>query len=446
MLKGELKLNSSTTNPTPTGAGHSYYNSHADNKQARTWNGSEWKNWGETGLGGMEGLRLYWDFDNTDCYDSSSGQPPNVGYPSWAPQLTPHSSFRKVMNLSTVSPQNTFLNGGWICDSRAMIKDEDCANWSGDDSNTKDRVVYRSPQSVGFDSNSGSPFDVSTNGDTKTGGSAMMPANGHIYGNPTSIWYFNNSGTDQDDNLTIGTYVFFMRFHKRLPSNTNQFYQLLPYHYAGGGGVDGSSTSYNFTWFGIMCSSGTVDGTANMLANAYPASNYKDGGYDLAGRAWQASSTAGDYYNFNSVTDWNNKFNMYTIANRGGSGGTGNVPRTEHCYIKVNKNNTKVAGAGSDWYHSGYPTSEYYGARSGGIYNSGSWPYAWPSNWMNFGTGYVSAKSSITSQSCLSWGASDVQLPFLADIAVVMYFNKELSDAERLKIYDHYKGEFGLPN
>jgi hypothetical protein len=148
MLKGELKLNSSTTNPTPTGAGHSYYNSHADNQQARTWNGSEWKNWGETGIAGMDGLRLYWDFDNTACYDSSSGQCPNVGYPSWAPSLTPHSSFRKVMNLSTVSPQNTFLNGGWICDPRAMVKDEDCNNWSGDDNATKDRVVYRPPHLV----------------------------------------------------------------------------------------------------------------------------------------------------------------------------------------------------------------------------------------------------------------------------------------------------------
>ena len=452
MLKGEFKIASATSDPTPDGVGHTYYNSSSGVKRLRTWNGSAWKEYPPIvalpdAVNDVGGLRLAWDFDKTACYDGSTQAGGGV-----------HTDFRIVKNIAPDSPNNSVADGGWIVDPRFIIRDSDTTasgSWDGDDVKTQDRKVFRPMAHTGVHGNGNvhSPFDPSASHSnaTKYYGTEMVPNESINSGSDIKAFYHTDNPTAQDDNVNIGTWVMFMRFHRYVPTNVNNFYSLISYN------NQASTVGEGFTLLGVMAKSGTHESTADRMANCYPASTAHATGADFGGptapdRIWanQAgrAATGGSDWRFDFATltgtdeDWNDNFNMYTFESHDGT--------AESAILYHNDNNTAIAGVGTDW-QSGYTSTStitYYNPRSGGHASYPPTPYYWT----GFGGGWRNAIRNWSDRGDSDWLYSATansygdRYPFPADIAVVLYYNKALSDANREAIYDAYKSDFGLPD
>ena len=155
----------------------------------------------------------------------------------------------------------------------------------------------------------------------------------------------------------------------------------------------------------------------------------------------------GGYHTLTSTNaHWQENFNMYTYENH---------HETDECInFYVNDDASPTAGIGENWGHAVNSDSVIQASRSDG-YDHWAYGQGEAYNWTAFGGGrFVDgnyntnklwpARTNSDFLYTTSYPATD--FPYPADIAVVLYFNKALTTANRQAIYDAYKGQFGLPD
>jgi len=405
------------------------------------------------------GLRLVWDFNKTACYDGTTH-----------PGNSVHADLRAVKNIAPDSPNNSVADGSWIVDPRFVVKDSDTTksgSWDGDNSLTQDRKVFRPPASTGVHGNSGkhSPYDT-TNGSYSTGssiyGTELVHNKGAANNSGTADqevapWYFDNTGTAQDDNDDVATWVVFKRFHKwggatSARSNCGLIDWMR---------VPKPSGSYQYKTHTVSCDFSTYNTSSNYtIKQAVPRAGfaYSEGTSNSDITQWTAAGVQfrtaasgnpvwGGFHTLTSTNaHWQENFNMYTYENH---------HETDECInFYVNDDASPTAGIGEDWGHAVNSDGVILASRSDG-YDHWAYGQAEAYNWTAFGGGrFVDgnyntnklwpARTNSDFLYTTSYPATDFAYP--ADIAVVLYFNKALTTANRQAIYDAYKGQFGLPD
>ena len=452
------------------GTGSLYYDSTAS--KLKVWTGSAWSAIEVPDLpeavNNVGGLRLAWDFNKTACYDGTTH-----------PANSVHSDFRAVMNIAPDSPNNTATNGGWIVDPRFIVADSDTTrsgSWDGDNSLTQDRKVFRPPASTGVHGNSGkfSPFDT-TNGSHTTSssiyGTELIHNMGGVDEDGTADqeiapFYFDNTGTAQDDNDDVATWVVFKRFHKWSGATTGinnagliswrrqpairyavpkWDYEKLKSHTVSCAfsTYDNGANNYRITQ--AMPKASWAYSTGSNGSTSDLTSSPSDGTYFRT--AASGNPVWDGYQTFTSTNEhWQENFNMYTYEHN---------HETDECInFYFNDDASPTAGIGEDWGHASNDYAVIIASRSDG---TDHWAYgdAEAYKWSTFGGGrhtdgdYSEQREwpDRTDSDFLyktSYPA-DIQ-PYPADIAVVLYFNKALTASDREAIYDAYKGQFGLPD
>ena len=134
---------------------------------------------------------------------------------------------------------------------------------------------------------------------------------------------------------------------------------------------------------------------------------------------------------------------MYTYENHEG---------TDECInFYINDNATATGGIGEDWAMYENDDAIVNASRSNG-YDHWAYGQAEAYNWIAFGGAHRFQQYSArpwTERGNSDWlysatNYNNDRAAYPADIAVVLYFNKALTAANRETIYDAYKGQFGL--
>lgn len=441
--------------------GSLYYDTTAS--KLKVWTGSAWSAVETPDLpeavNGIGGLRLAWDFNKTACYDGTTH-----------PGNSVHSDFRIVKNIAPDSPNNTTTNGGWIVDPRFIVRDSDTTksgSWDGDNALTQDRKVFRPPASTGVHGNDGkhSPFDT-TNGSHSTSSSLYGTEMVHNLGAANASgtanqeigsFYFDNTGTAQDDNDDIATWVIFKRYHKWSGGAGGHQAGLISWQRVPNGtGYEGYKTNT------VGGSFSSYDNSSNnQIKQALPTAHWAYNNslnntgdltaYWNVGQHYHTSTTSrttsdiwGGYHTLTSTNEhWQDNFNMYTYENHEG---------TDECInFYINDNATATGGIGEDWAMYENDDAIVNASRSNG-YDHWAYGQAEAYNWIAFGGAHRFQQYSArpwTERGNSDWlysatNYNNDRAAYPADIAVVLYFNKALTAANRETIYDAYKGQFGL--
>jgi hypothetical protein len=413
-------VGSASSDPSTPATGTVYYNT--SSHIYKLYNGSSWVSFPYNSdvplaVNNVGGLRLAWDFNSSDCYDETS--------PS------SNSNIDFVKNIAPDSPNNTEATGGfWVVDPDHILT---INTGSGNEK------IFRPAAQTNVDA-------VYTSGSSSVDhGCMMVPYQGS--GHMIKSWYFDNNdstyGTSgQDDNLNAATWVVFQRMHTII--TTEQQAALIGSSAQDNPSVSGSwrpSKRYSIVF---MEKGANTDDTLNYIASS--TGTYDAGLGGLYHQVYNGSSwgyTVDSKYTYDYRTTSgeavNTHFNMWTYTHSSSS------PYTKVLFNDENDSTKQWAIDDGMSYIGGNATNIGYADRD----NSGG-----TAQWTSFGrsntrSGYPTS-IQWSDNTDAGWlvednsGTADHVWP--ADIAVVLYFNKVLSDSERETVYDAYKTRFNLPS
>tara|TARA_Y100000817_G_C16855184_1_gene543690 strand:- start:1695 stop:2918 length:1224 start_codon:yes stop_codon:yes gene_type:complete len=405
MLKGKLKLKSNAGAPAGAVESQLYYDS--SENTSKIYNGSAWKEWGNNWYANphTSGLDAHWDFNDTNCHNDFDCDGTKLSnWQSDADDWDNDSVFIKNHPKASASYQS-LASGGWLLADPDHIK-------SGTVAGTTQKYYQ-------------------FNDDSSYGGSPLW--SGAIGYN--SVYGARNSGSDYyhgawDVNmykiLGVTTIIMWLKWGATV---SNDVSSSIDYSYSGSPilGMSGNPSlqgGSNTTDYYNRCST--------MFHGAGSGSNLTNGrlaygnmyGHAVSSVYWWygTSSGATDWLDFSSITDWKDKFNMYTFV----IGKSSNPFSTMY----VNDDDHTV-----NQYHYNFLYDHLdYGFHRlvsfGGCHRMRQNNSArnWPSE------AHHSAR----------WTSNDDDRNVLpAQCAMIMIYNDEVNQTERASIYNAYKDRFG---
>tara|TARA_Y100001970_G_C14238753_1_gene863543 strand:- start:815 stop:2044 length:1230 start_codon:yes stop_codon:yes gene_type:complete len=407
MLKGKLKLKSNAGAPAGAVESQLYYDS--SENTSKIYNGSTWKEWGNNWYANplTDQLYFHWDFNDTNCHNDFDTDGTKLSnWQSDANDWDSDSVFIKNHPKASSSYQS-LASGGWLLADPDHIK-----------SGTVNGVTQKYYQ---------------FNEDSNWGGSPLWPASigyNSVYGarNSGSDYYHHSYDVNAYKVQGTMTIIMWLKFGATNSADVNS---SISYSYAGspiwtgnGNPSTDASGGSNTTDFNSKTSAMFhASGSGSNMTNGRLAYGNIYGNSTSSTYWWYGTSSgATDWLDFSSITDWKDKFNMYTFV----IGKSSNPFSTMYVNDDDHTVNMYHYNFYYDFLDQGFNRIECFG----GAYRSRQNNNA--RNW-----------ASEAHHSARWTSASDDRNVLPAQCAQIMVYWDEVNQTERASIYNAYKDRFG---